>query len=108
MLLDLPCQTPQQVQTYRETLQELVEQATGEKATDLPVETNPDWENDLIIPDSVNAKAQEVGIPFTLAKWAKLEAIQRFVLIKLSRSSHENRNFVPALKELSFIWFSRE
>ena len=103
LLLDLPCQTPQQVQTYRQTLQELVERVTGEKATNLPVETNPDWENDSKIPDSVDAKAQEVGIPFTLAKWAKLEAIQRFVLIKLSRSSHENRNFVPALKEFHLV-----
>ncbi|MGD1919727.1 MAG: nitrate reductase associated protein [Pleurocapsa sp.] len=103
MLLDLPCQTPQQVQTYRETLQKLVEQVTGEKATDLPVEDNPDWENDLKIPDSVDKKAQEVGIPFSLAKWTKLEPIQRFVLIKLSRSSHENRNFVPALKEFHLV-----
>lgn len=103
MLLDLPCQTPQQVQIYRQTLQELVRQTTGEEATNLPVEANPDWENDLKIPDSVAAKAREVGFSLTLAEWAKLKPIQRFVLIKLSRSSHENRNFVPALEEFHLV-----
>jgi hypothetical protein len=32
-------------------------------------------------------------------QWAALSPLQRFALIKLSRSSHENSNFLPALKE---------
>ncbi|HEY9767874.1 MAG TPA: nitrate reductase associated protein [Coleofasciculaceae cyanobacterium] len=102
-LLSLPCQTSEQVQTYRKTLQELVKKTTGEMATDLTVESAPDWENDFKIPDSVSEKSREAGFPLTVKRWTKLTRIQRFALIKLSRSSHENRNFVPALEEFHLI-----
>ena len=102
-LLGLPCQTPDQVQTYRETLQRLVQEATGEIATDLPIETNPDWENAAKIPESVDQKAREMQVSLTVDQWAKLTPIQRFVLIKLSRSNHENRNFIPALEEFQRV-----
>ena len=103
LLLDLPCQTDRQVEIYRQTLQELVAKTTGETATDLPIEANPDWENERKIPNSVEDKSQEVGVALTIEQWKKLTPIQRFVLIKLSRSSHENRNFVPALEEFQLV-----
>lgn len=103
LLLDLPCQTPEQVQSYRQTLQKLIAKTTGETATELPIEDNPDWENDREIPDSVEKKSEEMEVSFTLDQWAKLTPIQRFALIKLSRSSHENRNFIPALKEFDLV-----
>ena len=102
-LLDLPCQTPDEVKTYRETLQKLVQEVTGETATDLPVDAHPDWENDAKIPDSVSQKAIEMQVSLTVEQWSKLRPIQRFVLIKLSRSSHENRNFIPALEEFHIV-----
>ena len=103
MLLGLPCRTPDQVQTYRNNLQRLVQEATGEIAANLPVEVHPEWENDVKIPDSVGQKAREMQVSLTVDQWAKLTPIQRFVLIKLSRSSHENRNFMPALEEFHII-----
>ena len=103
MLLDLPCQTSAQVQLYREILQRLVQEATGEIATDLPVEADPEWENDGKIPESVGEKAREMQVALTVEQWAKLTPIQRFALIKLSRSSHENRNFIPALEEFHMV-----
>ena len=102
-LLDLPCQTPEQVQTYRETLQGLVQEATGEIATDLPVAADPEWENDAKIPESVGQKAKEMQVALSVDQWAMLTQIQRFALIKLSRSSHENRNFMPALEEFHIV-----
>jgi Conserved nitrate reductase-associated protein (Nitr_red_assoc) len=36
-------------------------------------------------------------------QWATLTPDQRFALLKLSRSNHENRNFLPALKEFQVI-----
>ena len=102
-LLDLPCQTPDEVNAYREILQKLVQEATGETATDLPVDAHPGWENDSKIPDSVTQKADEMQVSLTVEKWAKLTPIQRFALIKLSRSSHENRNFIPALEEFQVV-----
>lgn len=98
-LLKMPCQTPEEIQSYRLFLQQLIEAKTGGTATELPVEANTDWQNDSMIPDSINEKAKEVGICLTSAQWSGLSPIQRFALIKLSRSSHENRNFLPALRE---------
>jgi hypothetical protein len=39
----------------------------------------------------------------TLQQWASLTPLQRFALIKLSRSSHEDKNFLPALKEFHLV-----
>ena len=102
-LLALPCQTIEEVKTYRETLQRLVQKVTGETATDLPVDAHPDWDNDSKIPDSVSQKATEMQVSLTMEQWVNLTPIQRFALIKLSRSSHENRNFIPALKEFRIV-----
>lgn len=103
LLVDLPCQSATEIQTYRDRLRQLVEARSGEVAKDLPIDPAPDWESSAMIPSSVLQKAAEVGIDFNLEHWQELTAIQRFALIKLSRSSHENRNFVPALKEFQVI-----
>lgn len=102
-LVELPCQTAENTRLYREHLQQLVQTTTGEIATDLPVETNPNWENSTVIPVSVTEQADQIGVSFSLENWQKLTTIQRFVLIKLSRSSHENHNFLPALKEFQAV-----
>jgi hypothetical protein len=47
----------------------------------------------------VIAKAQDFQVDLTLQQWASLTPLQRFALIKLSRSGHENSNFLPALQE---------
>ena len=70
---------------------------------DLPVEQNPAWMDETKIPDIVQEKSQEVGIKLELEQWKNLTSLQRFVLIKLSRPSHENRNFLPAVEEFKLI-----
>ncbi|GAA6619878.1 nitrate reductase associated protein [Scytonema sp. NUACC26] len=102
-LVERPCNTEETIQEYREFLHQLVQNHTGESATDLPVEENPPWVDDQNIPDSVRSKAQEFGIAMTPHQWRNLLPLQRFALIKLSRSSHENKNFIPALKEFHVI-----
>ncbi len=98
-LVELPCTAPAEVQHYREFLTHLISQRTGEIAKDLPIEPQPDWLNAENIPTSVLEKAQEVGIAIAPTQWSDLSPIQRFALIKLSRSAHENRNFLPAWHE---------
>ncbi|WP_439648941.1 nitrate reductase associated protein [Leptolyngbya ohadii] len=39
--------------------------------------------------------------PLPCKDGAILTAMQRFALIKLSRSQHENKNFLPALREFN-------
>lgn len=102
-LVDKPCTTPEEIQTYREWLHQLVIQHTDTPAKDLTIETHPAWMDETKIPETVQDKAQEVDVEITLEKWQKLTPLQRFVLIKLSRPSHENHNFLPAIKEFNLL-----
>lgn len=98
-LVEMPCGNSMEANAYRIHLQELVMRYTGEPAKDLAIDPNPDWLNTSDIPASVLDKAQAVDISITTAQWANLTPLQRFALIKLSRPSHENRNFLPAAQE---------
>jgi hypothetical protein len=102
-LVELPCLTSAEIIAYREQLNQLLIEHTGKSGTDLPVDENPPWMDAATIPESVTAKAQEFGLTITLAQWSALDAIERFTLIKLSRSSHENKNFLPAVREFHLV-----
>jgi hypothetical protein len=98
-LLDLPCETEQEITNYRWLLQRLVVDYTGEPAKDLAVAPHPPWMDTDKVPDETSEKAAELGLTLPVEQWADLTPVQRFALIKLSRSGHENRNFLPALQE---------
>lgn len=102
-LVDLPSHTETEIQTYREFLQQLVQQYNGAPPADLPVESHPAWMDFTTIPTEVQHKAQEVGTSIAQPQWASLTPLQRFALIKLSRSGHENKNFLPALQEFHLL-----
>lgn len=102
-LLELPCETPTEVHTYRNFLTQLVQERTGTVASTLAIDPTPPWLDSTTIPASVQAKAQEVGAAITLDQWDQLLVAERFALIKLSRSNHENANFLPALKEFHVL-----
>jgi hypothetical protein len=102
-LVDLPCTIAPEIQTYRQFLIQLVLERTGEPVKDLPVEDLPAWMDAANVPIAVQGKAEELGISIERSQWEQLTPLQRFALIKLSRSSHENSNFLPALKEFSLV-----
>lgn len=103
-LVTLPCNTEAETQHYRSLLQQWVLQLTGESATQLAIDPHPAWQDCTAIADSVVKKAQDFGVNLQLRQWAALTSEQRFALFKLSRSNHENRNFLPALKEFQITW----
>jgi hypothetical protein len=98
-LVESPCETETETQDYRSLLHQLIAERTGTPAVDLAIDPHPAWLDATTIPDAVQAKATEVGVTIVPEQWAALSPLQRFALIKLSRSSHENSNFLPALKE---------
>ncbi len=98
-LVDWPCTTVDEIQGYRDRLHALVRQYSDTPPSNLPIDPQPEWERGDRIPDSVTSQATEMQVNLTLAQWASLSPIQRFALIKLSRSNHENRNFAPAVQE---------
>jgi hypothetical protein len=102
-LVELPCSTPTEIQSYREYIQQLVLKHTGKPASELPIEFNPAWMDTNIVPISLQEKAKELGVSITLEQWSVLTPLQRFALIKLSRSGHENQNFPHAIKEFNLL-----
>lgn len=103
MLINKPCLNSKEVKDYHDFLQNLIVEKTGLPAKELPIDENPLWLNELSIPDDVMAKAGEFNLNLTLNQWQNLTPLQRFALIKLSRPSHENRNFYPALEEFNLV-----
>ena len=103
ILVESPCLTSAEIIDYREQLNQVLIQQTGKPGTDLAVDENPPWMDAGTIPESVSAKAQELDVTISLEQWVLLQPLQRFALIKLSRSSHENKNFLPALHEFRII-----
>jgi hypothetical protein len=102
-LVALPCTSKSEIQAYRNYIQELILQRTGMPAIELPVEPHPAWMNVSSVPTSVKEKAQEIGVTISTEQWTNLTPLERFALIKLSRSGHENKNFLPALKEFNLL-----
>ncbi|MEM6612416.1 MAG: nitrate reductase associated protein, partial [Cyanobacteria bacterium P01_C01_bin.72] len=69
-LVDLPCTTPEERQTYRQWLQNLVIAKTGEPAKELEIASNPPWLDSAQIPSLVQTKAQEHNLTLSLQQWA--------------------------------------
>ena len=98
-LVDWPCDSPEAAKAYRDRLQKLIVDRCGSPAKALEVSPHPPWQQLHAIPDQVRDKFQAQQVPLALAQWAALSELQRFALVKLSRSSHENNNFLPAVQE---------
>ncbi|GAB4544810.1 MAG: nitrate reductase associated protein [Pleurocapsa sp.] len=98
-LVEMPCDRPNEIQAYREWLQNLITAKTGAPAKELTIDPHPPWLDATQIPVEVQTQAQAHDVTISIAQWEQLNPAQRFALIKLSRPSHENRNFLPALKE---------
>ncbi|MEL7039316.1 MAG: nitrate reductase associated protein [Cyanobacteria bacterium J06592_8] len=103
ILVEQPTTTPEEINHYRKLLQQFVENYSDIPLKDLPIEENPAWLDRQNIPETVRQKAEEMGIKITLEQWQNLTPLQRFALIKLSRPSHENQNFLPAVQEFNLV-----
>ena len=102
-LVTMACQTIEEANLYRDFLQTLVTEKTGNPAKTLAVDHNPPWLQIDMIPRQVQEKAGEFDCEISLLQWQTLTPLQRFALIKLSRPSHENSNFYPALQEFRLV-----
>jgi len=103
VLGDLPFATGEQLERFRMAVKEAVLESSGIPAADLPVATNPPWEDRTTIPARLQAKALESECLLNPEQWAALTSLQRFALLKLVRPGHENRNFLPALREFGLV-----
>ena len=99
-LLETPCGAAAEVAAYRARLVELVALRAQEAAKPLPEAPQALMELAEEAPPVVISFALSVGVaPPTTRQWRGLTELQRFALIKLTRDSHDNVNFVPAMRE---------
>ena len=98
-LIEMHCETTAEAGEYKEFLQNMILQKTGNMAKELAIAPHPPWLDETVIPDNLQRKATAFKVELSLAQWQKLSPLQRFALIKLSNPSHESKNFLPALKE---------
>ena len=97
-LVTMSCDRPEDILAYQNHLQGLVLHYTGQRAKELEVPAHPPWLSSAV-PEQVSAQAATHNLKITEDGWQSLNPAQRFALIKLSRPSHENRNFMPAMQE---------
>jgi hypothetical protein len=103
-LTKLPCTTADEQAAYRALVAHLIAACSNEPLRPLDASTLADWQEPDRMPEAVMGQAQADGVvPPTPAQWAGLTPLQRFALIKLARSKHENENFVPAMKEFGVL-----
>lgn len=102
-LVEAPYITTAELQNFKTLIYQLIEEQGGDRPNSLPIDPTPAWENLTQIPETVQQQARSYNLDLSLDQWAHLSSLQRFALIKLSRSNHENKNFLPALQEFQLI-----
>lgn len=102
-LATLPCFDADEIQQYRNYVLQLVKSYFAYEASLLGF-VDDNWNNISKVPDEIQHKAAEWECPsLSLNSWIKLTVLQRFALVKLSRSGHEGKNFPVALREFGVI-----
>ncbi len=106
-LLIKPCGSHSEKDLYRALLFAMLEQHAGNPDAVIEcvdIEAVSAWKNSAAMPQNLSASMQELGLPLLeLAQWNALHELQRFALIKLTRSGHKNANLLPAMKEFGLI-----
>ncbi len=103
-LLEAPCRGAAEIDAYRAELVGLIARRAREAAKPLADPPAPLWEQASGPPARVTRFARSVGVaPPSRAAWRALAELQRFALIKLTRDSHDNVNFVPAMREFGLV-----
>lgn len=103
-LAALPCHSAEEIDAYAQLVNGLVWKYTR-SVPGLLKNLDPAWTH-LQVPAEVSEKAREWECPaISTRQWMKLDILERFALVKLSRSGHEGRNFPRALAEFGLaVW----
>jgi hypothetical protein len=61
------------------------------------------WQEAGTLPEEVALSCDQLGLKIEPQRWANLDELQRFALIKLSHPGHEHRNLATALLEFRLL-----
>jgi hypothetical protein len=103
LLAVLPCETETEIEDYRNFVCDTVKRRTGQEATPLlpaAAYTPARLQN---MPSSLGEKLAQLQYAISSAQWYGLSVLQRFALVKLSASAHEQKNFPRALQEFNLL-----
>ena len=98
-----PAETNEEAALYNQYLSALIKEYTGNEASVIPVNENPEWADTETIPAVLQQKAKEFDVTISMAQWQSFTNLQRFALSKLCRPGHENRNFPKAIVEFGLV-----
>ncbi|HLG39057.1 MAG TPA: nitrate reductase associated protein, partial [Chitinophagaceae bacterium] len=93
------CSNEEEARLYNFFLAGLIKKYTGNQATDLKIDQNPAWADVDRVPVVLNEKLKQFGWNISTPDWKRLNDLQRFVLLKLCKEGHENKNFPKAMRE---------
>lgn len=103
MLAHLHCYSDQEIVHYKEFVKSLVFTYTGHEASVLNY-VDDTWNNIFEVPEEIQRKTNEWECPrISIKRWIRLSTLQRFALVKLSRSGHEGKNFPVAMREFGIF-----
>ena len=97
------CATEDEIQSYRQYVKTVILFRTSHEAQDMEIDQEPAWADKNCVPEIVQQKLSSLDFLLEPVKWKQLNDLQRFVLVKLSRPGHENRNFPIAMKEFGLL-----
>ena len=99
----LPCFLTSEIDQYGQFVKELVWKYASQEAG-LLSNVDDSWNELHEIPAEVKQKAIEWNCRIPTSKqWIELDTLQRFALVKLSRSGHEGKNFPKAMREFGLM-----
>lgn len=102
-IAEYACTTEDEIRAYRQYVKTVILYRMSHEAQDLEVDKEPDWADKNCIPETVQQKLVSLHFLLEPAKWRQLNDLQRFVLVKLSKPGHENKNFPIAMKEFGLL-----
>jgi hypothetical protein len=69
----------------------------------LPPALREPWQQAESCPEALLESCRDLGLELDASGWSRLDDLQRFALMKLSRGGHEHRNLPHALAEFGLI-----
>ncbi|MGV8996173.1 MAG: nitrate reductase associated protein [Parvibaculaceae bacterium] len=100
----LPCGTPDEIETCKDSLVAATrDQARGEPKL-IEIEMSLQWKSQTRVPEQIREFVTLKELPLIdLADWTSPSDLQKFALYKLTKASHDNDNFEPAMREFGVL-----
>ncbi|MEO7311957.1 MAG: nitrate reductase associated protein [Chitinophagaceae bacterium] len=95
----MSCDNREEATAFKSYLVQLITKYTRSEPSAMEYNIAPDWANATALPQVLLEKLLEFDLVVSTEQWAALSNLQRFALLKLCKSGHENKNLPKALKE---------